>query len=148
MTETAIPAPKPAKVTHKGLVHAYAGLKTEAFFQHIDEKGGWPLDYPYVGFAHSDEREAAFTMEPTHSGWWTTLYHRDDYLMWKLSPAAWTRIFDGVRDDLVQRMRGQGALLYGPTVRGWRDRGATALHPEFEQRAVKAIIDRASKVAP
>ena len=133
---------KPTKVTRPGLHHAYAGMKTEAFFQHIDECGGWPLDYPYVGFAHSDAREAAFTMEPTHSGWWTTIYHRDDYLMWKLSPAAWERIFNGVRDDLARRMRGQGARHYGPSVAGWRS-GVAQLHPEFEQRALKDVLSQA-----
>lgn len=134
---------KPQKVTYPGFTHSYAGMKTEKFFEHIDSLGGWPLAYPYVGFAHSEKREAAFTMEPTHSGWWTTLYHRDDYLMWKLSPAAWERIFAGVRDDLAQRLRAQGPRLYGPSVAGWRDRGATPLHPEFQALAIKNIVGRA-----
>lgn len=134
---------KPEKITYPGLVHAYAGMKTEHFFKHIEEKGGWQMDYPYVGFAHTDKREAAFTMTAHNSGWWTTLYHRDDYLMWKLSPAAWERIFAGVRDDLAARLRGQAPRTYGPSVRCWRDYGIAPLHPDFEARAVKAIADRA-----
>lgn len=127
MTDT-----KPTKVTRPGLHHAHAGMKTQAFFEHIDACGGWPLDYPYVGFAHSDEREAAFTMEPTHNGWWTTLYHRDDYLMWKLSPAAWGRIFDAVREDLTGRLRLQRVPTKGPRVQGW-GRGVTCLSGDFEK---------------
>lgn len=123
---------KPAKVTRPGLRHEYAGLKTEAFFMHIDECGGWPLDYPYVGFAHSDEREAAFTTKPINHGWWTTLYHRDDYLMWKLSPAAWRRIFDAAREDMAGRLKLQKAPLKGPRVQGW-DRGVTPLSGDFEK---------------
>ena len=134
---------KPRKVTYPGFVHANMGLKAEHFFEHIDSLGGWPLAYPYVGFAHSNEREAAFTMEPIHSGWWTTLYHRDDYLMWKLSPAAWERIFEGVRNDLAQRLRNQTPREYGPNIRGWGDRSVTPLHPEFEALAIKNIVGRA-----
>lgn len=124
---------KPQKMAHKGLRHAYAGLSAADFFEHIDAVGGWPLDYPYVGFAHSDAREAAFTMEPTHHGYWTTLYHRDDYLMWKLSPVAWDRIFDGVREDLMARMRYQKPLAQGPRIQGWA-RSITPLHPGFAER--------------
>lgn len=137
-------AEKPTKVTHKGLCHAHSGLSTEDFFKHIDECGGWPLDYPYVGFAHSDKREAAFTMEPAHSGWWTTLNHRDDYLMWKLSPQAWDRIFESVRDDLSTRMRYQGARLNGPTVYGWRHGRPAPLDSGLEKRAAEAIAKKAA----
>lgn len=135
---------KPSSVTRPGLRHAYAGLKTEAFFKHIDECGGWPLEYPYVGFAHSDKREAAFTMEPRHDGWWTTLNHRDDYLMWKLSPDAWDRIFEAIRDDLSNRLRNQGPLYKGPSVRDWR-RHPAPLDPALEARAAAAIAKKAGK---
>lgn len=126
---------RPERVTLPGLRHAYAGLKTEDFFKHIDELGGWPLAYPYVGFAHSDQREAAFTMEPRHDGWWTTLYHRDDYLMWKLSPDALDRIFEAVRDDLSNRLRNQGPLYKGPDVWGWRRNPRLPLDPSLAARA-------------
>lgn len=140
--DVSIEEDKPQKVTYPGFRHEYAGLKDEAFFRHIDACGGWPLDYPFVGFAHSDKREAAFTMTPVRSGWWTTTHHRDDYLMWKLSPEAWTRIFYAVREDLSSRLSRQGALIGGPQVKGWRS-GITPLHPDFEERLAKAVADRA-----
>lgn len=124
---------RPEKVTRKGLRHASMGLKMADFFAHIDALGGWPLEYPYVGFAHSDEREAAFTLKNINHGWWTTLYHRDDYLMWKLSPAAWDRIFEAVRDDLSSRMRTQKPPLQGPKVRGWT-RNVIPLNDAFKER--------------
>ena len=129
MSDTA----KPTKVTRPGLRHAHLCLTTEAFFQHIDDCGGWPLDYPYVGFAHSDEREAAFTLEPSNTGWWTTLNHRDDYLMWKISPDGWARIFDSIRRDLANRIANQGALTKGPNVTGWR-REQVPLSPDFKPK--------------
>ncbi|WP_423459924.1 hypothetical protein [Ottowia sp. VDI28] len=139
------PSTKPAKVTHKGLRHAYAGLKDADFFAHIDDCGGWPLAYPYVGFAHSEKREAAFTMEHVHNGWWTTLYHRDDYLMWKLSPEAWERIFAAVRDDIAARTKCLAHPKYGPSVKGRLSGAPTALHPEFRAAAVRDILKRSEK---
>ncbi len=132
-TDTTAAAEKPSKVTRKGLRHAHMGLKMADFFEHIDALGGWPLDYPYVGFAHSDEREAAFTLQNINHGWWTTVYHRDDYLMWKLSPAAWDRIFEAVHDDLVCRMRAQKPHPQGPKVRSWT-RDVITLSDAFKER--------------
>lgn len=78
----------------KGLVHKYAGLSEEAFFQLIDETGGWPIGYAFVGFDHSDERDAGFTNDPTNDGWWTVLNSADDYYLWKLSPNALQKVVD------------------------------------------------------
>lgn len=108
----------PGKVTLKGLKHEGPGLKARAFFEHIDECGGWPMAYPYVGFAHTDEREAAFTMSNVNHGYWTTLYHRDDYLLWKLSPRGWGRVFYAMRQDLCSRLMRQAPLPKGPLVQG------------------------------
>lgn len=133
---------KPTKVTRPGLRHTDADMRTEVFFRYIDECGGWPLDYPYVGFARSSEREVAFTMEPVQTAQWITIYHRDDYLMWKLSPDAWERIFKSMCDDLALRMRNQTARRYGPSVKGWCGE-TTPMHPIFEQRALADVIKSA-----
>lgn len=79
-----------------GLTHKYAGLEDAEFFTHIDANGGWPLGYRYVGFIHSDEREAGFCNSPTNTGWWTVVASADDYYLWKLSPEALQRIADAV----------------------------------------------------
>jgi hypothetical protein len=79
-----------------GLVHKYAGLKDEEFFSAIDSCGGWPLGYRYVGFEHTDSREAGFTNSHINTGWWTVVADADDYHLWKLSPRALQRITDAV----------------------------------------------------
>lgn len=77
-----------------GLVHEYGGINTERFLKLIDETGGWPLGYEYVGFEHSTERQAGFTNSPQNDGWWTVVYSSDDYYLWKLNHKAIQRIVD------------------------------------------------------
>lgn len=77
-----------------GLCHEHMGLKDAEFFAHIDANGGWPLGYRYVGFVHSDDREAGFCNSPRNTGWWTVIASADDYYLWKLSPEALQRIVD------------------------------------------------------
>lgn len=84
-----------------GLRHAYAGLKSEEFFAHIDANGGWPLGYRYVGFVHSDEREAGFCNSAHNDGWWTVVASADDYYLWKLSPEALQRIVDAAVESIT-----------------------------------------------
>jgi len=76
-----------------GLQHKW-GAKSSAFLQAIDACGGWPLDYKYVGFEHSEERAAGFCNSPYNDGWWTVVASADDYYLWKLSPEALQRIVD------------------------------------------------------
>jgi|GEM_PF-1127972 len=81
----------------KGLMHSFAWARDDGkFFQHIDDNGGWPVGFKYVGFEKTDERAAGFTNSRTNSGWWTVLASSDDYYMWKLSPDAVRRIIEGV----------------------------------------------------
>lgn len=80
------------RLMREGLRHTYAGMKDEVFFQAIDATGGWPVGYQYVGFEHSDTRDAGFTNLLRNDGWWTVVYSADDYYMWKLSPEAVQRI--------------------------------------------------------
>ena len=98
-----------------GLVHKYAGIPDEKFFQLIDSLGGWPVGYMYVGFEHSDERAAGFCNAPHNSGWWTVTNSADDYYMWKLSPAAVQRIVDAA----VSAIRLPCPIAHKLSVRGW-----------------------------
>jgi hypothetical protein len=70
--------------------------KDYSFFARIDETGGWPVGYDYVGFEHSDARRAGFTKAPVSHGWWTTLSHADDYYLWKVSPAGKRRFAEAI----------------------------------------------------
>ena len=88
-----------------GLVHAYAGIGNEKFFTLIDETGGWPLGYAYVGFEHTDERAAGFCNSPGNDGWWTVVATADDYYMWKLSPEAIGRIAQAALDRAASVVR-------------------------------------------
>lgn len=83
-----------------GLRHTW-GMKDEAFFAMIDATGGWPAGFRYVGFEHTDERNAGFCNSPHNDGWWTVLFDADDYYLWKLSPDALQRIIG----DVVARLR-------------------------------------------
>lgn len=84
----------------EGLTHRW-GAKDEEFFDQIDELGGWPIGYQYVGFEHTDSRAAGFCNAPNNTGWWTILASSDDYFLWKLSPEALQRIADAVRGSIV-----------------------------------------------
>lgn len=84
-----------------GLRHEWRWSGDESsFFQKIDETGGWPVGFLYVGFEHTDERAAGFCNTPNNTGWWTVVAHADDYYLWKLSPLALQRIADAVRDAI------------------------------------------------
>lgn len=80
----------------KGLVHKGIFTTKDQFFAAIDEAGGWPLGYEYVGFEHTEERKAGFSNSPIYHGWWTTLYSSDDYYFWKLSDEAKHKIIKHV----------------------------------------------------
>lgn len=81
----------------KGLHHKYAWAADDTkFFAHIDECGGWPVGYRYVGFSHTDEREAGFTNSQGNDGWWTVIADSDAYYLWKLSAEAKKRFADAV----------------------------------------------------
>ncbi|MBB3010685.1 hypothetical protein [Cupriavidus alkaliphilus] len=106
---------KPTAMMRNGLRHRW-GADEQEFFALVDATGGWPVGYPYVGFAHSDSRAAGFTMQPIHHGWWTTLYSADDYYLWKLSPAALQRIADAVHER-IRVPRVDAKVL---TIKNWR----------------------------
>jgi hypothetical protein len=138
---------KPKRVTREGFRHRTAGTKPETFFQHIDDIGGWPLYYEYVGFAHTPEREAAFTTECTNTGWWTTLYHRDDYLMWKLSPEAWESIYDAAKQMLINQLSSNAkAPPYGLNIKTYYQGCYAKLHPDFDKRKQDTILNSTKKL--
>jgi hypothetical protein len=97
-----------------GLAHLYPGLDLGAFFAMVDESGGWPVGYGFVGFRHSDEREAGFCNSALNDGWWTVVASADDYYLWKLSPRALQRVVDAVV---------KGVCLTAPTVKSLKIRG-------------------------
>jgi hypothetical protein len=78
-----------------GLAHKFLWASDDGkFFAAIDESGGWPVGYRYVGFSHSEGREAGFCNSPNNDGWWTVIASADDYYLWKLSPEALKRVTD------------------------------------------------------
>lgn len=82
-----------------GLRHNFHWAGDDAkFFQAIDEHGGWPVGYQFVGFEHTDERAAGFCNSRQNTGWWTVIAAADDYYLWKLSPAALQRVVDAAID--------------------------------------------------
>jgi hypothetical protein len=84
-----------ARLMRPGLRHDWNWSgKEEMFFRSIDETGGWPVGYQFVGFVHSDDREAGFCNSPHNDGWWTVIASSDDYYLWKLSPAFLQSIVD------------------------------------------------------
>jgi hypothetical protein len=85
-----------------GLRHTRPGLRTEEFFRMIDETGGWPVGFTFVGFVHSDEREAGFCNSRSNTGWWTVVASSDDYYLWKLSREA----VQHIADDAVKAFLG------------------------------------------
>ena len=84
------------RLMRAGLHHKWSIRSDAEFFKLIDETGGWPIGYDFVGFEHTDERDAGFCRASHNTGWWTVLNSADDYYMWKLSPEAMQRIIDGV----------------------------------------------------
>lgn len=84
----------------EGLRHEYAGLSAEKFLKEIDKHGGWPVGFEYVGFRHTDAREAGFTNSPHNTEMWTVLASADDYYIWKLSETALQRIVEAVRQEM------------------------------------------------
>lgn len=112
-----------------GLRHERMFTKDADFFAAIDAHGGWPLGYRYVGFVHSDEREAGFCNTPHNDGWWTVVASSDDYYLWKLSPEALQRIVDAAVSAIrlprldaqklrINNWRGYTAALAAPSVAG------------------------------
>ena len=65
-------------------------------FKLIDQHGGWLQGYQFVGFCHTEERQAGFCNSPANDDWWTVVANADDYYFWKLSPEAVQRIVDAV----------------------------------------------------
>lgn len=91
-----------APLMRDGLRHVWSWSGNDAeFFARIDETGGWPVGYQFVGFEHSDERAAGFCNSPANSGWWTVIANADDYYLWKLSPAALQSVADAVRSAMT-----------------------------------------------
>jgi hypothetical protein len=124
-TETPPPAHKSGhridgagRLMVEGLHHKW-GAEDEKFLALIDELGGWPLGYRYVGFEHTDARAAGFTNSPHNSGWWTNVADSDDYYLWKLSPQATQRFADAVL-DAARVTRPKVESLYIKNSRGYK----------------------------
>lgn len=77
----------------------------DEFMRRIEQYGGWPMDKLWVGFAHSEERECTFTDARVHTGWHTSIYHRDTYLWWKMTPAMKAEIKKGHREAFAASIR-------------------------------------------
>ena len=81
----------------KGLAYeSISSLRLPSFFERVDELGGWPVGYMYVGFEHTLERKAGFTNSPRNDGWWTVLASTDDYYFWKISDVGKQKIVDRI----------------------------------------------------
>jgi hypothetical protein len=101
-----------------GLRHEGMSTKDFEFFAAIDAAGGWPVDYRYVGFEHTDTRAAGFCNSPANDGWWTVIASADDYYLWKLSPEALQRIVDATV-SAIRLPRVDAQKLHIKNSRGW-----------------------------
>jgi len=106
----------------EGLRHTRPGQPDAEFFSAIDATGGWPVGLQYVGFEHTDSRNAGFTNSPYNDGWWTVVASADDYYLWKLSPAALQRIADAVVRSI--QLSAPDMAVRPPTI--WSSRGGIA----------------------
>ena len=105
-----------SRLMRPGLFHTHPALDDGDFFQMIDDTGGWPLGYEFVGFEHTNTRAAGFSCSSTNTGWWTTIASADDYYLWKLSPAALQRVVDAAIDAVRLPVPKVGTF----SIRGWR----------------------------
>ena len=72
----------------QGLTHPHPGYTNTEFFNLIDQFGGWPPTYLYVGFVHSLKREVGFTNNPHNDEYWSVLANKDDYHFSRISQQA------------------------------------------------------------
>lgn len=104
------------RLMRPGLSHPRPAIDDGDFFQMIDDTGGWPLGYEFVGFEHTDTRAAGFSCSSTNTGWWTTIASADDYYLWKLSPEALQRVVDAAIGAVRLPTPRVGTFF----IRGWR----------------------------
>lgn len=107
----------------QGLQHKWCA-ENSAFLRAIDDCGGWPLGYKYVGFEHTETRDAGFCNSPHNDGWWTIVASADDYYLWKLSPEALQRVVDAAV-EAIRLPRLNAAKLWIKDSRGHK----AATHP-------------------
>jgi hypothetical protein len=65
------------------------------------------MEHQYVSFYHSGvrERECEFGDKHLRTEWWTTVYSRDDYLWWKLSPERKEKEAQLVREKFWRKIQ-------------------------------------------
>jgi len=68
-----------------GLSLQYGQYATATLYDDIEKIGGWPMEYKYAGFNHSERREVGFTNNPEGNGWWTVVGNKDDYHLSRVS---------------------------------------------------------------
>lgn len=102
-------------------------MSNENFFRHIDETGGWPVGYQFVGFEHSDSRAAGFCNSRQNTGWWTVVASADDYYLWKLSPEALQKVVNAAI-AAAHIAAPKAASLHIKNVMGFRAAIATHQH--------------------
>ena len=79
----------------------------EKCFKWIDENlNGWPAEYQYLGFEHTDERQMSFRANGANTGWWTQCYTRDEYLWWSLSEKFKKAVVRSVERSVVVSYNG------------------------------------------
>lgn len=110
-------------LAREGLHHQWCA-KDESFFKLIDETGGWPLGYQYVGFEHTTERRAGFCNSSHNTGYWTVLFCADDYYLWKLSHEAIARIADAAIRKFCENTRDHRPPVDKLRIQGWHGNGA------------------------
>lgn len=117
------------RLMREGLRHEYAGMGDERFFDAIDQSGGWPVGYQFVGFEHTDSRKAGFTNSSANTGWWTVVASADDYYLWKLSPQALQKL----ADTIIAASRPTKVNAQTAGLRNWRGHFATLAKATGEQ---------------
>jgi len=91
---------------YKNLCHIWCE-PLQSFFKRIDDLGGWPVNYKYVQFHHSDNRPCLFSNAYVRNEWWTTVCSSDDYYIYKLSETALNNLKNQAKQELISNLIAQ-----------------------------------------
>ncbi len=81
------------------------GEGMEELFERIDANGGWPLGKNWITMRHDSERSCHFTETERNDGWNTSVYHADDYYLWKISDSGIKKLTHRIAGQMASRAK-------------------------------------------
>ncbi len=114
---------------NENILYHTSGDSLDTFFSRVDKFGGWPLAANFVGFHHSDERECSFVKENISNGWFTVMYDKDDYYIWKLS----IRAKENIRNHAIKGFINRIQYSYNLD-ESWRHTESTRNYTQFQSQ--------------